>query len=97
VDYAAGDYDILPNITYSTANKTDLKLDLVLSKNRKFLRPTLILFHGGDWVEGQKERKVLFLLPYLSMGWADVNVEYRLAVVREFLRANKILGNEQEE
>ncbi|HEX8922514.1 MAG TPA: hypothetical protein VF766_13660, partial [Pyrinomonadaceae bacterium] len=27
-DYASGDYDILPNITYSTANNIELKLDL---------------------------------------------------------------------
>jgi hypothetical protein len=30
VDYASGKYDILPNITYSTANNTELKLDLCL-------------------------------------------------------------------
>jgi acetyl esterase/lipase len=37
----------------------------------------LILFHGGGWVDGAKERNVLFLLPYLEMGWSAVNVEYR--------------------
>jgi len=78
-DYVAGDCDVLPNITYSTANNTELKLDLYLPRNRSALSPTLIFFHGGGWVEGQKERNVLFLLPYLSFGWAVVNVEYRLA------------------
>jgi acetyl esterase/lipase len=79
IDYVAGDYDILPNITYSIANNTELKLDLYLPKNRSTPQPTLILFHGGGWVDGQKERNVLFLLPYLSLGWAAINVEYRLA------------------
>jgi acetyl esterase/lipase len=38
-----------------------------------------MLFHGGGWVDGQKERNVFQLLPYLSLGWAVINVEYRLA------------------
>ena len=78
-DYASGEYDIQPNIVYSTANNTELKLDLYLPRNRAAATPALILFHGGGWVGGQKERNVLYLLPYLSMGWAVINVEYRLA------------------
>jgi len=78
-DWAAADYDITPNITYSTANNTDLKLDLYLPKKRERAVPVLMLFHGGGWVGGEKERNVMQLLPYLSMGWAVVNVEYRLA------------------
>ncbi len=78
-DYVAGDYNILPNITYAIANNTELKLDLYLPKNQSEPHPTLILFHGGGWVAGQKERNVLFLLPYLSLRWAAINVEYRLA------------------
>jgi acetyl esterase/lipase len=79
VDYAAGEYEMIPNITYATANNTELKLDLYLPRDRSVPLPTLILFHGGGWVAGQKERNVLWLLPYLSMGWAVVNVEYRIA------------------
>jgi acetyl esterase/lipase/peptidoglycan/xylan/chitin deacetylase (PgdA/CDA1 family) len=79
VDYASADYDISPNITYSIANNTELKLDLYLPKDRRAPNPTLMLFHGGGWVDGQKERNVFQLLPYLSLGWAVINVEYRLA------------------
>jgi acetyl esterase/lipase len=79
MDYASGDFDITPNIVYARANNTDLKLDLYLPKNRAAPVPTLLLFHGGGWVGGQKERNVFQLLPYLSMGWAVLNVEYRLA------------------
>ena len=79
VDYASADFDILPNLIYSVANNTELKLDLYLPKNRTTPNPTLVLFHGGGWVDGQKERNVFQLLPYLSMGWAVINVEYRLA------------------
>lgn len=79
VDYASAEYGMTPNITYSTANNTQLKLDLYLPKERKTAMPTLVLFHGGGWVGGQKEENIFYLLPYLSMGWAVVNVEYRLA------------------
>lgn len=78
IDYVAGDYDIVPNVTYAKANNIDLKLDLYLPRNRTTPKATLILFHGGGWVDGQKERNVLFLLPYLELGWAAINVEYRM-------------------
>jgi acetyl esterase/lipase len=79
VDYAAGTYTSMPNITYATANNTSLKLDLYLPRHRSDPVPVLIFFHGGGWVAGQKEQNVLQLLPYLSLGWGIANVEYRLA------------------
>ena len=79
VDYASVDYSTRPNITYSKAGNVDLKLDLYLPNTRDKTFPTLVLFHGGGWVGGQKEANIFYLLPYLSMGWAVVNVEYRLA------------------
>lgn len=60
-DYASGDFDITPNIVYGRANNTDLKLDLYLPKNRRAPVPALLLFHGGGWVGGQKERNVFQL------------------------------------
>jgi acetyl esterase/lipase len=79
LDYASGQYDIRPNIVYATANNTALKLDLYLPRNRTTPVPTLVFFHGGGWVAGQKEQEILHLLPYLSLGWGVVNVEYRMA------------------
>ena len=79
IDYAGADYDIIPNVTYARASNFELKLDLYLPKDRPRPNATLILFHGGGWVDGQKERNVLYLLPYLEMGWSAVNVEYRTA------------------
>jgi acetyl esterase/lipase len=79
VDYALGEYDITPNLTYAIANNIELKLDLYLPRKRDTPLPTLMLFHGGGWVDGQKERNVFQLLPYLSLGWAVINVEYRVA------------------
>ena len=79
IDYAPVDVDIFPNVTYAKASNFELKLDLYLPKNRTRPNATLILFHGGGWVDGQKERNVLYLLPYLELGWAAINVEYRTA------------------
>ena len=72
------EYDVLPNITYSTASNTELKLDLYLPKDRRTPVPTVMFIHGGGWVEGRKEIEALNLLPYLSLKFAVVNVGYRL-------------------
>ncbi len=74
---------VVPNITYLTANGYDAKLDVYtpsrIAGPGPF--PTLIMIHGGGWVGGTKEASVLNILPYLEMGWAVVNVEYRLGRV----------------
>jgi acetyl esterase/lipase len=38
----------------------------------------LVYFHGGGWEHGSKEMIVPTVLPYLEMGFAVANVEYRL-------------------
>jgi acetyl esterase/lipase len=79
VDLAAGDYDVRPNITYAVANNTELKLDLYRPRKQTGANPLLVFFHGGGWVDGNKEQNTLHLMPYLAMGWVVINVEYRLA------------------
>jgi len=79
IDRIASEYMLLPNIVYRTANNVPLKLDLYLPPNRKPPVPVVMLIHGGGWVAGNKEEMGLWALPYLAMGWAVVNVEYRLA------------------
>ena len=43
--------------------------------------PVVIVIHGGGWIAGTKEERVLEVLPYFQMGFAAVNVEYRMAQV----------------
>jgi acetyl esterase/lipase len=74
-------YRVLPNITYLTANNYDAKLDLYLPLRETSPVPTLVYIHGGGWVGGTKEGSMLSIVPYLEMGWAVVNVEYRLGRV----------------
>ena len=69
---------LLADLTYGTASGRDLKMDVFVS-SKGGPRPTLIYFHGGGWVSGGKMPSMLYTLPYLSMGWTVVNVEYRMA------------------
>lgn len=68
----------VPNVTYLTANGWEGKLDVYVPRSEG-PHPAFIYFHGGAHVFGSKEASFLTLLPYLEMGWAVVNVEYRLA------------------
>ncbi|MCY3971201.1 MAG: alpha/beta hydrolase [Acidobacteria bacterium] len=70
-------YRVAPNITYLVADGYESKLDVMAPRGETAV-PTLIYIHGGGWVGGTKESNVLRTLPYLEMGWAVVNVEYRL-------------------
>jgi acetyl esterase/lipase len=71
-------YRIQSDIVYSTANNYDAKLDLYLPRTQG-PTPVVVYIHGGGWVAGSKEGAQLVFLPYLKLGWAVANVEYRLA------------------
>jgi acetyl esterase/lipase len=74
-------YWIQPDITYGVANQYTLKLDVWQRKDEKTAVPTLIYYHGGGWIFGDRTGATLLLLPYLEMGWNVINVEYRMANV----------------
>jgi len=75
----ATQYRVEPNIVYLTAGKWDGKLDLYLPRHSQGALPAVINFHGGGWVTGDKNEIALDVLPYLAMGFAVVNADYRLA------------------
>jgi acetyl esterase/lipase len=72
-------YRIEPNLIYETAGGWTGKLDLYLPHNPSGPVPAYINFHGGGWVSGSKDEVALDVLPMLAMGFAVVNVDYRLA------------------
>ncbi len=74
-------YWIHPDITYGVANNYTLKLDVWQRNDAKTPVPTLIYYHGGGWVIGDRTGATLLLMPYLEMGWNVINVEYRMASV----------------
>ena len=74
-------YRVETNIVYHTANNYENKLDVYRPAQDGGPTPVVIVIHGGGWVEGTKEERVLEMMPYLQMGFAAVNVEYRLGRV----------------
>jgi acetyl esterase/lipase len=83
-NWAAGirnGYSVTANVTYTTQNNYEAKLDVYSQTGSEAPQPTLIYIHGGGWVGGTKESAVMAILPWLAMGWNVVNVEYRLGRV----------------
>ena len=76
----ANDYRMTPGITYLTASNWEAKLDLYRPATAG-PHPTVLHIHGGGWTGGSRESAVLRALPWLQMGYAVVNVSYRLARV----------------
>src|SRR3984885_14281963 len=74
-------YWIQPDITYGVANNYTLKLDVWQRTNQKTPAPTLIYYHGGGWIFGDRSGATLLFMPFLEMGWNVVKVEYRMARV----------------
>ncbi len=74
-------YQVHPNIVYHIANNYQDRLDVYTPADAVRPMPVVIVIHGGGWVEGTKEERVLEMMPYLQMGFAAVNVEYRLGRV----------------
>jgi len=72
-------YRVTPSVTYLTANNWEAKLDVYQPTNASGPTPTLIYIHGGGWVGGDRQAAFFNTMPYLEMGWAVVNVSYRLA------------------
>lgn len=72
---------VAPNVTYLTAGGREMKLDVYTPSGRRAPVPTVVFFHGGGWIRGEKEGPVLHVFPYLEMGWAVVNVQYRVAPI----------------
>lgn len=75
---ARGHY-VNANQTYHVASGRELKLDLYLPAGARTAVPVVMMIHGGGWVLGTRESNSLNVLPYLQMGYAVVNIEYRLA------------------
>ncbi|HEY6181951.1 MAG TPA: alpha/beta hydrolase [Terriglobales bacterium] len=70
-----------PNIVYKTNSNYEAKLDVYYPEKSDAPVPVAMMIHGGGWVAGTKEQSVLYLLPFLQMGFAVVNVEYRMGPV----------------
>jgi acetyl esterase/lipase len=78
----ANEYRVAPGITYLTASNWEAKLDVYTPRGTG-PHPTVLHIHGGGWTGGSRESVLLRAMPWLEMGFAVVNVSYRLARVAE--------------
>lgn len=99
--HAVNEYQVIPNVTYLTASNMELKLDVYQRRGVTGPQPTVMYFHGGFWVAGNKEGALMSLMPWIEMGWNVVNVEYRLgrvalapAAVEDCLCALRFINNQ---
>ena len=53
--HAQNEYQVLPNVTYLTANGFEAKLDVYRRRDVQTPQPTLVFYHGGGWIGGTKE------------------------------------------
>ncbi len=74
-------YRVEPGVIYLSVGNWNGKLDVYLPRRPNGVLPTAVIFHGGGWVTGSKDEIALDVLPYLAMGFAVVNVDYRVARV----------------
>jgi acetyl esterase/lipase len=74
-------FGVEANIVYKVASSYEAKLDVYRPSNPAGPTPVLMMIHGGGWLFGTKEDSILHLVPFLHMGFAVVNVEYRMARV----------------
>jgi acetyl esterase/lipase len=74
-------FTVEANVVYKVANRYEAKLDVYRPSKASEPTPVVMMIHGGGWLFGTKEESVLYLLPYLQMGFAAVNVEYRMGSV----------------
>jgi acetyl esterase/lipase len=67
-------------IVYLRASNWEGQLDVYVPRTPG-PHPTLLHIHGGGWRSGSRQSVQLRLLPYLEMGFAVVNISYRLSSV----------------
>ncbi|MGB4246892.1 MAG: alpha/beta hydrolase [Pseudohongiellaceae bacterium] len=71
-------YQVSIDVTYMSQAGADLAMDVYSRRDVTTPQPTLVFFHGGFWVAGNKNTQIMNLMPWLEMGWNVVNVGYRL-------------------
>jgi len=67
---------VVPNVSYGPLPSQTLDFYLL---STPVPPPVVINFHGGGWTSHSKEEMNVEILPYLALGFAVANVEYRLA------------------
>lgn len=67
------------NLVYGHAGDQDLTLNLARPTQVKGRRPAVLVFHGGGWTKGKKERHDALARFLAREGYVAATVQYRLA------------------
>jgi acetyl esterase/lipase len=82
-DGLIGAYRVQTDIVYRTASGRELTLDVYrprqLDPALHGKNPSVIWFHGGGWVLGDKNGSLVRFLPLVRLGYTVFTVDYRLA------------------
>ena len=78
------------DVVYRIAGDKNLRLNVYIpdkfmgeppwwTNDGKGKKPTLLYIHGGGWVAGSKDERVLNVLPYVYRDWVVISINYSLA------------------
>jgi gluconolactonase len=76
--------DLHANIVYSKVGDRKLLLDIAIPKDGKKLRPTILVVHGGGWLNGYKDKFRAITLALAKRGYVTAVIEYRLGYEEKF-------------
>ena len=71
-------YQIYHDQQYGFASGVPLELDVWQAQAKESV-PTVIYYHGGGWMSGNRTDAVRYMLPWIVRGWNVIDVEYRLS------------------
>jgi acetyl esterase/lipase len=76
-----GQYQVEGNLPYGPlpAQRLDIMYPTGAGPNGTMTLPGVIMFHGGGWIEGDKQTMSSFYSRFLAHGFLVCNVEYRVA------------------
>lgn len=73
------DVTVLRDVVFGTGGGRDLKMHIVLPKDKSDIpMPAYVWVHGGGWQGGTKEGGVRQVLPLVREGFVGATIEYRL-------------------
>ena len=67
------------DLVYGRGGDVDLTLNLATPATTEGLRPAVLVFHGGGWTRGKKERHDKLIRFLAEQGYVAATVQYRLA------------------
>ena len=77
---APPDVDVLRDVVFGKGGGRDLKMHIVLPKEKpKQPAPAFVWIHGGGWKGGTKEGGVRQCVPLVRRGFVGATIEYRLS------------------